>query len=123
MRFKVLDFTTALHRFVKLEYIPTSSIEEATELLQASTGNEFIEGIMFGKNKTVIMHGNFANHPPPGAKVREDYEGIKFIPLKTHEAYIFEIPYSVSGEPHPEMVQALVLQARRELLDKVQTPC
>lgn len=46
--------------YVKLEYYPSDTVHEAKRLLQA-TGHDFIEGIMFGPKKFVVMHGNMVD--------------------------------------------------------------
>jgi hypothetical protein len=48
---------------VKVEYIHTKTIEEASELMLAHE-NEFIEGIMYDLNNSVMMLGNFVNDAP-----------------------------------------------------------
>jgi len=47
-------------RYVKLEYYPTKTLEAAEVLLQ-KPGHDFLEGIMFGLNKVVVMHGNMTD--------------------------------------------------------------
>lgn len=49
---------------MKLEYIPTNSMAEVSKLLQTE-GQDFVEGIMFGLKKTVVMFGNFSDHADP----------------------------------------------------------
>jgi hypothetical protein len=48
---------------VKVEYIHTKTIEEASELMLAHE-NEFIEGILYDLNNSVMMLGNFVNDAP-----------------------------------------------------------
>jgi hypothetical protein len=45
-----------MFRYIRLEYRSTNSITEAAKLL-ATEDFEFVEGIMFGLNKFVVMHG------------------------------------------------------------------
>lgn len=52
-------------RYVKLEYYPKNSVSEAKKLL-STEGNDFVEGIMFGKNRVVVMFGNYTDKVEPG---------------------------------------------------------
>merc|ERR1712050_227331 len=49
--------------FIKLEYFPTYSLDETTEVLDRETrrgkGNDSVEGIAYSKNEAVIMTGTF----------------------------------------------------------------
>ena len=49
--------------FIKLDYFPTYSLDETTEVLDRETrrekGNDSVEGIAFSKNEAVIMTGTF----------------------------------------------------------------
>jgi len=47
-------------RYVKVEYIPTKSLETVQELL-CSPGYDFVEGITFDLNSTVVMLGTKTN--------------------------------------------------------------
>ena len=49
--------------FIKLDYFPTYSLDETTEVLDRETrrgqGNDSVEGIAYTKDKAVIMTGTF----------------------------------------------------------------
>jgi delta24-sterol reductase len=57
-------------RYVEVEYIPVHSLDEAISVFQSQTmrenGNEFVEGIMFGLDKSVIMVGKMTNEAMAG---------------------------------------------------------
>ena len=57
-------------RFVKLEYQPVHSLDEATrvfaEQANKTESNQFVEGIMFSLNSGVVMTGNMVNSAEPG---------------------------------------------------------
>jgi len=62
-----LGFVTAVKmplipakKYVKVEYIPTNSVNEARKLLQSSQ-HEFVEGIQYGHDKFVVMYGDMAD--------------------------------------------------------------
>ncbi|XP_065566869.1 delta(24)-sterol reductase-like [Artemia franciscana] len=72
-----LGFLTAVEikiipaaRFVKLNYEPVRSLEEAVKAFEKcsmnSEENEFVEGIMFSLNKGVIMTGKMVHSAEPG---------------------------------------------------------
>ena len=46
--------------YVKVEYYPSDSVHEAKQLLQ-SPGHDFVEGIMFGPKRFVVMFGNMVD--------------------------------------------------------------
>lgn len=51
-------------RYVQLTYMPTSTYSEALSVMQTScnnTENDFVEGILFAKNKGVIITGKLTN--------------------------------------------------------------
>jgi len=56
--------------FVKLEYYPTNSLDEAVEMLGDAANkpdeNQFVEGIMFSSNECVVMVGNMVTSAEPG---------------------------------------------------------
>lgn len=64
-----------VYRFVKLQYQPVHSLDEACRVFQEETekkeNNQFVEGIMFSLNRGVIMTGNMVNSAEPG-KVKID---------------------------------------------------
>jgi len=49
-------------RYVRLQYHATTSLDEAQRLLQRYEF-DFVEGIAFGLDKIVVMHGKFAEKP------------------------------------------------------------
>lgn len=55
----------SLARFVKLQYEPVYSIDEATAAidrqLALESGNEFVEALMFSKDEGVVMTGNMVS--------------------------------------------------------------
>jgi len=56
-------------RFVKLDYYAANSMDEIIEIFQEQTmkasENQFVEGIIFSKNKGVIMVGNMTTSAEP----------------------------------------------------------
>ena len=56
-------------RFIKLDYYPTYSIDETIETFEREVkleeNNEFVECLVFSKDKSVVMTGNFTDscHP------------------------------------------------------------
>uniref|UniRef100_A0A1B6C4R1 Delta(24)-sterol reductase n=2 Tax=Clastoptera arizonana TaxID=38151 RepID=A0A1B6C4R1_9HEMI len=56
---------TSAKKFVELTYKPVYSLEEAVNLFEyestPSTGNQFVEGILFNQNEGVIMTGKMTN--------------------------------------------------------------
>jgi hypothetical protein len=55
-------------RYVRLEYVPTSSLAEAESLLEESK-YEFVEGIMYALDKILIIYGTMEDGADP-RKVR-----------------------------------------------------
>jgi len=52
--------------FIKLEYFPCASLNEAAKLFEEksrNTANEFIEGLMFDRDSGVVMVGNMVDSP------------------------------------------------------------
>jgi len=51
--------------YIKLDYIPARTLEETIDIFtnetNKSTGNDSVEGIMFGQHEAVIMTGNFVD--------------------------------------------------------------
>jgi len=64
-----IDIIPAL-QFVKLQYQPVESLDEAYRVFEEQTmlkeGNQFVEGIMYSLNRGVIMTGNMVNSAEPG---------------------------------------------------------
>jgi hypothetical protein len=53
-----------------MEYIPVKSLEAIDSTFRQKTllssGNDFVETIMFGKDEGVVMVGNMVNSAEPG---------------------------------------------------------
>ena len=51
--------------YIKLDYLPTYSLDETTDVLERETnkskGNDSVEGIAFSKERAVIMTGKFVD--------------------------------------------------------------
>jgi len=56
-------------RFIKIEYTPTYSLEETTRVFEAASRNpgayEFVECLMYDKNRSVLMTGNMVDACEP----------------------------------------------------------
>jgi len=63
--FEIINLRLEYYRYVRVEYHAASSIPEAEALLRRK-GNEFIEGIAFGKHNSVVMFGNFVDKAESG---------------------------------------------------------
>jgi len=57
-------------RFVRLDYFPVSSLDHAVHVFSEQTfksdNNEFVEGLMYGKDRGVIMVGNMVDDAGSG---------------------------------------------------------
>jgi len=92
-------------KFVKVDYFPTTSIEDASVLLKASNKNiDFIEGLAFGKNKFVVMHGYFEDNPGEG-KVHSLDPWYERCWDKHVEFHCFE---SSSGKPNSQVMSEYI---------------
>lgn len=56
-------------RFIKLDYYPTHSIDETIQTFEREVmkagDNDFVEGLVFSKNKAVVMTGNMVDNCHP----------------------------------------------------------
>ena len=62
-------------RFVKLDYIPTDSMERMVEVfereVERSDKNDFVECLVFSQNQGVVMTGNMVDSCQPGRQFGE----------------------------------------------------
>jgi hypothetical protein len=86
--------------YVELTYHPVASVKDALETMAAATkeeGNDFVDGILYSRERGVIISGRLVDQVPKGAKVQQ------FSRAKDHWFYI-QVERTASRQPEPVKV-------------------
>lgn len=61
-------------KYVKLNYLPFSDMDDAMRTMEAETANpdvDYLDGIVYSRDKIVVCSGSFCNELPTGAEVQQ----------------------------------------------------
>lgn len=115
-------------KFIKLEYEPVTTLKEAVEVFKRQTfvkeNNQFVEGLMFSKEKGVIMTGEInliLNFPKKNSYLELNHP--KLYNLKLYYQFSFFRKYGFKSrggfsKPDRSVVQALVFHPRRTKIEE-----